>query len=105
MLAGLELAILSKVRINGFGSNADAPGPERRLAGTALSARLSTKSRTMKSLLEKSSRVKLGPLGNSALEPDPFLSIGLGSGTAAGVATGYMDEQQESSRGASARPP
>jgi hypothetical protein len=57
---------LSKVRMSGFGSKALVDWPERRLAGTAVSARESTKSRTMKSLLEKSSRVKLGPLGNNA---------------------------------------
>lgn len=36
------------------------------------------KSRTMKSLLEKSSTVKLGPLGNKAREPEPVRSIASG---------------------------
>lgn len=67
---------LSNVRINGFGSKAWFAGPERRLAGTAVSARESTKSLTIKSLLEKSSRVKLGPVGNSEREAlDPPRSI------------------------------
>lgn len=56
--------MLSKVRMRGFGSNACCPGPERRFTGTALSARSSTKSLTIKSLFEKFSKVKLGPLGN-----------------------------------------
>lgn len=56
--------------MSGFGSNADWEGPDRRLMGTALSARLSTKSRTIKSLLEKLSRVKLGPLGKRLLGPE-----------------------------------
>jgi hypothetical protein len=56
-------AILSKVLINGFGSNACWAGPDRRLTGIALSARSSIKSLTMKSLFEKFSKVKLGPLG------------------------------------------
>jgi hypothetical protein len=60
-------AVLSKVRIKGLGSKAVLAAPDRRLAGTALSARLSTKSRTMKSLLEKLSNVKLGPLGKRLL--------------------------------------
>lgn len=47
----------------------DCVGPERRLEGIALSARLSTKSLTMKSLLEKSSRLKFGPLGKMLLGP------------------------------------
>jgi hypothetical protein len=47
-----------------LGSNAvEEAGPDRRFKGIALSARLSTKSRTIKSLLEKFSSVKLGPLG------------------------------------------
>jgi hypothetical protein len=60
--------ILSKVLIKGFGSKSAFPGPERRLAGTALSERSSTKSLTIKSLFEKFSKVKLGPLGNIDLE-------------------------------------
>lgn len=55
------------MRINGLGSNVDGEFPDRRFSGTALSAKLSTKSRTIKSLLEKSSRVKLGPLGKRPL--------------------------------------
>jgi hypothetical protein len=55
--------ILSKVLINGFGSNACWAGPDRRLMGIALSARSSIKSLTMKSLFEKFSKVKLGPFG------------------------------------------
>lgn len=50
--------------MRGLGSNACCAGPERRFTGTALSARSSTKSLTMKSLFEKFSKVKLGPLGN-----------------------------------------
>lgn len=65
-----QSSILSNVRMRGFGSKAVGEGPERRLRGTALSARLSTKSRTMKSLLEKLSRVKLGPLGKRVLGPE-----------------------------------
>jgi hypothetical protein len=57
------VALLSKVLINGFGSNACCAGPERRLIGIALSARSSMKSLTMKSLFEKFSNVKLGPFG------------------------------------------
>ena len=38
--------------------------------GTALSARLSTKSRTIKSSPEKLSKVKLGPLGKRVLGPE-----------------------------------
>lgn len=55
--------------MSGFASNAGCAGPDRRLVGTALSAKLSTKSRTIKSLLEKFSRVKLGPLGKRLLAP------------------------------------
>jgi hypothetical protein len=54
---------LSNALISGFGSKAWCAGPERRLAGTAASASESTKSPTIKSLLEKSSRLKLGPWG------------------------------------------
>jgi hypothetical protein len=57
---------LSKVLIRGLGSKAWFAGPDRRLVGLAVSARESTKSRTIKSLLEKSSRVKLGPRGKRA---------------------------------------
>jgi hypothetical protein len=53
--------------MNGFGSNAGCAGPERLLTGMALSDRSSTKSLTIKSLLEKFSIVKLGPLGYSDL--------------------------------------
>ena len=68
--------ILSNVLIRGFGSNICCAGPDRRFTGTAVSARVSTKSRTIKSLFEKSSKVKLGPLGKRALEPpEPALSI------------------------------
>lgn len=55
--------------MSGFASNAGCAGPDRLLIGTALSARLSTKSRTIKSLLEKFSSVKLGPLGKRLLAP------------------------------------
>lgn len=43
--------------------------------GTALSAKLSTKSRTMKSLLEKFSSVNSGPCGNRVLGPELTLSM------------------------------
>lgn len=65
----VAVGVLSKVRMSGFASKAGCAGPDRRLIGTALSAKLSTKSRTIKSLLEKFSRVKLGPLGNRLLAP------------------------------------
>jgi hypothetical protein len=66
--------ILSNVLISGFGSKAACPGPERRFMGIALSESSSTKSLTMKSLFEKFSRVKLGPLGNIDLTlPPPLL--------------------------------
>lgn len=62
--------ILSKVLIKGFGSNAGwEAAPDRRFTGTAASASSSTKSRVIKSLVEKSSSEKLGPWGNSALVP------------------------------------
>ena len=66
--------MLSKVLINGFGSNAVCPGPDRRLIGRAVSESSSTKSLTIKSLFEKFSKVKLGPLGNIdlALPPPPL---------------------------------
>lgn len=65
------MGLLSKVLIKGFGSNAGcAAGPDRRFNGTAASARSSMKSRVMKSLVEKSSSLKLGPWGNKALEPN-----------------------------------
>jgi hypothetical protein len=67
--------ILSNVRIRGFGSKGVCALPDRRFEGTALSARLSTKSRTIKSLLEKSSRVKLGPLGKRVLGPEAVRSM------------------------------
>jgi len=68
--------------MRGFGSNAACAGPDLRFTGTADSARVSTKSRTMKSLLEKSSRVKLGPLGKRDLElADVTLSITATLGT------------------------
>lgn len=79
--------ILSKVLINGLGSNAGwVAGPERRFAGVAPSANSSMKSRVMKSLVEKSSSEKLGPWGNKALEPDPdsALSLALNDIVAAG---------------------
>jgi hypothetical protein len=65
----------SKVLIRGFGSNACCAGPERRFTGTALSARSSIKSLTMKSLFEKFSNVKLGALGKMdlPLPPPPLL--------------------------------
>jgi hypothetical protein len=66
--------ILSKVLIRGFGSKACCAGPERRFTGTALSERSSIKSLTIKSLFEKFSSVKLGPLGNMDLPlPPPVL--------------------------------
>lgn len=63
--------IPSNVRIKGLGSNACCDGPERRLVGMALSERLSTKSFTMKFLLENVSKLKLGPRGNMDLPPGP----------------------------------
>jgi hypothetical protein len=59
MLLGMPAAdnVLSNVRIRGFGSKGVEAGPDRRFAGVAPSARVSTKSRTMKSLLEKSARL------------------------------------------------
>lgn len=78
---------LSKVLINGFGSNAGwVAGPDRRFAGVAPSANSSMKSRVMKSLVEKSSSAKLGPWGNKALVPDPdsALSLALNDIVAAG---------------------
>lgn len=70
-------SLLSKVRISGFGSNACCKAaPDRRFAGIAVSANESTKSRTVKSLLEKSSSVKLGPLGKRLRDAtDPARSI------------------------------
>lgn len=65
--------ILSKVLIRGLGSKACCEGPERRFAGTALSERSSIKSLTIKSLFEKFSSVKLGPLGNNVLALPPPL--------------------------------
>lgn len=66
----------------------DCEGPERRAEGIALSARLSTKSLTMKSLLEKSSRVKLGPLGKMLLGPLDRSMVGKRQGE--GAPAGYM---------------
>lgn len=74
-LVNLRRNLLSNVRINGFGSNAACAIPDRRFEGTAVSAKLSTKSRTIKSLLEKSSNVKLGPLGNRVLGPEDVRSM------------------------------
>lgn len=76
----------SKVRISGFGSNTCCAGPDLRLAGIALSINESRKSRTMKSLPEKSSREKLGPFGNKARDPDPARSI---------FAIGFADERRD----------
>jgi hypothetical protein len=62
--------------MRGFGSKAVCPGPDRRLTGIALSESSSTKSLTIKSLFEKFSKVKLGPLGNIDLTlpvPLPFM--------------------------------
>jgi len=68
------VCILSNVLIRGFGSNDCCAGPERRLTGTALSDRSSMKSLTIKSLFEKFSKVKLGPVGNRDLPlPPPAL--------------------------------
>jgi hypothetical protein len=61
--------------MRGLGSKAAWVFPERRFRGTELSAKLSTKSRTMKSLLEKFSRVKLGPLGKRLLGPEADRSM------------------------------
>jgi hypothetical protein len=72
---GEEGYVLSKERMRGLGSKLCWAGPDRRFTGTAVSARESIKSRTMKSLLEKSSREKLGPLGKRDLAPDPALSM------------------------------
>ena len=68
------MRILSKCLIRGFGSNACCAGPERLLTGTAFSDSSSIKSLTIKSLFEKLSKVKMGPLGNNDLGvPDPLL--------------------------------
>jgi hypothetical protein len=69
------LVLLSKVRIRGFGSKGVCAVSARRFEDTELSARLSTKSRTIKSLLEKSSRVKLGPLGKRLFGPEAVRSM------------------------------
>lgn len=69
------MVLLSKVRIRGFGSKGVCAVSDRRFEGTELSARLSTKSRTMKSLLEKSSRVKLGPRGKRLFGPEAVRSM------------------------------
>src|SRR5687767_7682321 len=63
--------------MRGFGSNCCCAGPDLRFAGTAPSARFSIKSRTIKSLLEKSSNVKLGPRGKSVFALDEARSIAL----------------------------
>ena len=84
-----NVSLLSNDLIRGFGSKAPGAGPERRLTGTALSARLSTKSRTMKSLLEKSSREKLGPLGKRLFGPELDRSM-VGQPGVEGIWIGYM---------------
>jgi hypothetical protein len=64
----------SKVRMSGFGSNAccdTVPGPDLLFAGIALSDRLSTKSFTIKSLLENVSMLKVGALGKILALPEP----------------------------------
>lgn len=60
---------LSNVLIKGLGSKAWFDGPDFLRAGPALSDSSSTKSLAMKSLFENLSKVKLGPVGNSALPP------------------------------------
>lgn len=61
--------------MRGLGSKACWAGPDRRFAGIALSESSSTKSLTMKSLLEKFSKVKLGPLGKIVLPPAPEMEL------------------------------
>ena len=58
-----------------MGSKAWFAGPDFRFAGTALSARSSMKSLTMKSLFEKFSRVKLGPWGKIDLALAPPVEL------------------------------
>lgn len=60
--------------MRGFASKACCcPGPDRRFTGIALSESSSIKSLTMKSLFEKFSKVKLGPVGNIDLVLPPPL--------------------------------
>lgn len=66
----------------------DCDGPERRPEGIALSARLSIKSLTIKSLLEKSSRLKFGPLGKMLLGPLDRSMVGKRQGE--GASASYM---------------
>jgi hypothetical protein len=61
--------------MRGFGSKACCAGPDRRFAGIELSESSSTKSLTMKSLFEKFSKVKLGPLGKIGLPPAPRMEL------------------------------
>lgn len=69
--------IPSKERISGLGSKACCAAPDLRFTGIALSVRVSIKSLTIKSLLEKVSSVKLGAFGNIDLPlPDvPAISV------------------------------
>lgn len=48
----------------------------------------------MKSLFEKSSRVKLGPLGKGARDPDPALSIRLVQLVVGDAGGGSMERKQ-----------
>jgi hypothetical protein len=55
--------------MRGFGSKACSFAALRRFEGNELSVKFSTKSLTMKFLLEKVSRVKVGALGKMDLPP------------------------------------
>jgi hypothetical protein len=83
----------SKVLMRGFASNACCAGPERRFTGTALSARSSIKSLTMKSLFEKLSNVKLGPLGKMdlPLPPPPLLRCAIDNSVDPGNTLYYIE--------------
>lgn len=64
--------ILSKVLMRGLGSNAACAGADFLFVGMALSASSSTKSRAMKSFVEKFSSVNSGALGKT---DRPFAAV------------------------------